>query len=65
VQLIRELILVKSRQPSKANPNILEDCKRLIYIDANSFELKGDVVWTKATSRYPTVKKVRKATLLI
>jgi hypothetical protein len=50
VQLIRELILVASRN---------ENTKRLVYIDANSFELKGDIIWSSKDTRYPTVKKVK------
>jgi hypothetical protein len=50
VQLIRELILVASRS---------ENTKRLVYIDANSFELKGDIIWSSKDTRYPTVKKVK------
>lgn len=42
----------------KENPSVLEDCKRIIYIDANSFELKGEIVWTKQDKSYPLVKRV-------
>lgn len=55
---MREIILVKSKQPFKKNPSVLEETKRIIYLDPETFELKGEIVWTKEDKCYPQVKKV-------
>lgn len=60
IQLIREIILVKSPAVtlSPEEAVLYPNSKRLIYIDANSFELKGEIKWI-AGEKMPTIKKVR------
>ena len=59
IQLIREIILVRSpaRDLAVEEQQQLPVSKRLIYIDANSFEMKGEIIWV-ANTKLPIVKKV-------
>jgi hypothetical protein len=64
IHLIRELVLVRSDIEAisdKSTPFVL---KRLLYIDTNSYEMKGEIVWKSDASSFPKVSKVGTVLLL-
>lgn len=59
---LRELLLVQRQDADddagKADGAVV--CrKRLIYIDSNSYEKKGEVLWLDSAGKFPSVKVVR------
>lgn len=59
---LRELLLVQ-RQDTDDESGKVDGAvvcrKRLIYIDSNSYEKKGEVLWLDAAGKFPSVKVVR------
>lgn len=53
---MRELLLV---QRVDENDDNVVCRKRLIYIDSNSYEKKGEVLWLENSSKFPKVSVVR------
>lgn len=60
IYLVRELILVQTN-PHKLSEEARKKpytYKRLLYVDTNSYDLRGEICWQTDSKKNPTVKKV-------